>query len=342
MIINVKNFIQKESSIWSELENILNYISENPEKKLTISQILRLNYLYSKVSDDLVRISTLSSEEELKNYLQSLVARTYSVIYSNSGKQSYISLTNLLLVTLKWFFITFPTAFRRNIKSFYISTAITAAGVIFGLMTVAFNQDAKKAILPAMFSNHMQTPTQRIEKEMEDKGKHLLGVKNRFAASLIKNNVSVAFMAMAFGILWGIGTVIILFYNGVILGGIAIDYIFAGHSDFLLAWLLPHGVIEIPAIIIAGQAGLLIAGCIISPGQYSRISKLKATIPDIASLIGGVVVLLIWAGIVEAFISQYHEPVIPYLYKILFGICEFAGLLLLLYKPWRKHTVKDS
>ena len=58
---------------------------------------------------------------------------------------------------------------------------------------------------------------------------------------------------------WGVGTFIMLFYNGVALGAIVVDYIRDGQTKFLLGWLLPHGVVEIPAILIAGQAGLILA-----------------------------------------------------------------------------------
>ena len=72
---------------------------------------------------------------------------------------------------------------------------------------------------------------------------------------------------------WGIGTIIVLFYNGVILGAVAVDYIRAGQTKFLLGWLLPHGVIEIPAILIAGQAGLLLAAALIGRGNRDPLRK---------------------------------------------------------------------
>ena len=61
----------------------------------------------------------------------------------------------------------------------------------------------------------------------------------------------------------GIGTMLLLFYNGVILGLVAVDYMLAGQTVFLLGWLLPHGVIEIPAVLIAGQGGLVLGRTLI-------------------------------------------------------------------------------
>jgi hypothetical protein len=60
--------------------------------------------------------------------------------------------------------------------------------------------------------------------------------------------------------------------------------------------------------------------------------RLRAVLPDLVIMAGGVAVLLVWAGIVESFFSQYHEPVIPYALKIAFGVVELAALSLFLMK----------
>lgn len=146
-----------------------------------------------------------------------------------------------------------------------------------------------------------------------------------FASMLMVNNIRVSIMAMALGMTWGIGTFTTLFYNGVILGLVGIDYIQAGQIVFLLGWLMPHGVIEIPAVLIAGQAGFVLAGALL--GRGSRLSlgeRLREVGRDVSLLIGGVCVLLIWAGLVESFFSQYHYPIIPYWLKIGFGVAELA------------------
>ena len=81
------------------------------------------------------------------------------------------------------------------------------------------------------------------------------------------HNTEVSIFTLALGMTWGVGTIIMLFYNGVILGAVAVDYIRAGETKFLLGWLMPHGVVEIPAILIAGQAGLLLASALIGHGR---------------------------------------------------------------------------
>ena len=115
--------------------------------------------------------------------------------------------------------------------------------------------------------------------------------------------------------------------NGAILGAVALDYIMDGQTVFLIAWLLPHGSWEIPAILIGGQAGLLLGRALIGWGTRDGLrTRMRTIVPDLATLIGGVAVMLVWAGLVEAFLSQYHAPVVPYWVKIAFGVLQLAVL----------------
>ncbi|MCK5229712.1 MAG: stage II sporulation protein M, partial [Desulfobulbaceae bacterium] len=137
----------------------------------------------------------------------------------------------------------------------------------------------------------------------------------------------------ALGMTWGVGTTILLFSNGVMLGAVALDYILAGQAGFLAGWLLPHGVVEIPAILLAGQAGMALAGALIGwGGSVPLKSRLREISGDLVTLISGVAIMLVWAGFIEAFFSQYHEPVIPYEVKIGLGIVELTLLILFLWK----------
>src|SRR5260370_26993584 len=131
-----------------------------------------------------------------------------------------------------------------------------------------------------------------------------------------------------------------LFYNGVILGAVSVDCVAAGQTKFLMGWLLPDGAVEIPAILIGGQAGLVLARALIGWGKRASLrSRLREVSQDLVTLIFGVGVLLVWAGLVEAFLSQYHEPVVPYSAKIVFGLMELALLFLFLAKSGLSHNL---
>ena len=335
MIIDLPKFLKSERPFWSELETILDRLETEPGGRLPLEKVRHFHYLYERASADLARITTFSSEPEIRRYLESLVARAYGEIHETRERQHRFSAWQWLLQTL-------PQTFRRHHRAFWLSVGITLLGMAFGGLAMAFDPEAKGAILPEMFAGHLNDPSERVAREERATTDRLAGQKSTFSANLMQNNIRVSIQALALGMTYGIGTIIVLFYNGVILGLISVDYIMAGQTTFLLAWLMPHGVIEIPAILIGGQAGLILAGALIGWGKRATITaRLRAVSQDLVTLIFGVALMLVWAGIIEAFLSQYHEPVIPYPAKIAFGAVELVLLILFLGKCGAKAKVRE-
>jgi uncharacterized membrane protein SpoIIM required for sporulation len=324
VIIDLNRFIDEEEQYWKELESVLDRQDADPYRRLALPEVKRFLYLYRRTSAGLARVSGNSSETDIGRYLESLVSRAYSQVHEtreSSGR----------LRPIHWFFEVFPTTFRKHLFAFLLSLAITLFGGAIGVVLLSADIEAKGVIMPFA---HLQTdPAKRVAQEEKAGADHdrLKGVKTTFSAYLMTHNIRVSLFTFALGLTWGIGTALFLFYNGIMLGAIALDYVTAGQTTFLLGWLLPHGVIEIPAILVAGQAGFVLAGAII--GRATRLSlqaRLRRVVPDVITLVAGLAVMLMWAGLVEAFFSQYHEPVLPYGIKIAFGLVEFSGLALFL------------
>ncbi|HUA17445.1 MAG TPA: stage II sporulation protein M [Bryobacteraceae bacterium] len=322
MIIDLDRFLAEERPHWTALESTLTQIEKHPERHLQLDEILRFHELYERASSGLAKIETFASEPEIRRYLEGLVARAYSEIHETRTKAQRFHLW-------RWFTETFPRAFRRRIRPFWLALAVTIVGCLFGGVAIGIDPEAKQVIMP--FGALQGNPVERVRREESSKQDRLAGQKSTFAAELMTHNTQVAVFTMALGVTWGAGTTITLFYNGVILGAVAVDYIRAGETAFLVGWLLPHGAIEIPAILLGGQAGFLLAGALIGWGsRQTRRARLREISPDLVTIIFGAAMLLIWAGIVESFLSQYHEPVIPYALKIVFGAVELAALTLFL------------
>jgi uncharacterized membrane protein SpoIIM required for sporulation len=123
------------------------------------------------------------------------------------------------------------------------------------------------------------------------------------ATSIIANNVQVTFAAFAMGIAFGIGTVLVLVTNGVSLGGVFGLYTSKGIGSLLLAFVAPHGVLELTAICIAGGAGFLLAAALLIPGDRPRGEALRANGRRAIRLIAASTVLLLIAGTLEGFVS---------------------------------------
>ena len=322
MIIDLQKFMTGERPYWSELEALLDRMETDPEHRMPLDRLRHFHYLYERTSADLAKIVTFSSEPEIRRYLENLIARAYGEIHETRDQRHRFSL-------LTWFLQTLPQTFRRHVKAFWLSVAVTCVGIIFGAFATAFDPESRSITMP--FGHGAMDPSERVAREERTMGEQLSGRKGSFSTFLMTHNTKIAVLTLALGMTWGVGTIIVLFHNGVALGAIAVDYVQAGQTRFLLGWLMPHGVIEIPAILIAGQAGLLLAGALIGWGQRRRMAERLRTISgDLVTLIFGVALMLVWAGLVEAFLSQYHEPVIPYSVKITFGFIELALLSLFL------------
>ncbi len=334
MIIDIPKFIEAEKPYWEELEAILELFERDRDRKMDLAGIKRFHYLYQRASSDLGKLMTFSSRTGIRSYLETLVAKAYCEIHETRRHSRKF-------VPHKWFLKNFPKAFRAHIKAFYLSVAITLAGCLFGGLAVSLDPDAKSVVVN--FSHLMGDPSKRVEQE-EKNGITLSGGQHAlFSSQLMANNIRVSLFAMALGMTLGTGTIIILFYNGVILGAVAVDYMLAGESVFLFGWLLPHGAVEIPAILLGGQAGLVIAGAVIGYGSNMTLRKRLAGISkDVVALVYGLSVMLVWAGIVESFFSQYHEPVMPYSIKIGFGIIELFVLAWLLFKSGADKKVEKA
>lgn len=332
MIIDLPKFLSEEKTYWSELDSRINTLEQYPEKRMTIDETKRFHFLYQRTSADLAKVRTFASEPDILRYLESLTARAYCEIHESRKRPHRIS-------PLHWFFVTFPRTVRLHSRSLLLASLILLAGFVFGGAAVSFDSDARDAIIP--FANLLGDPSDRVRSEENVTEDHLKGVKMRGASFYMTHNTKVAVATMAMGITWGVGTVIMLFYNGAMLGAVSLDYVLAGKSTFLMAWLSPHGVVEIPAILLAGQAGLILAGALIGWGErLSLRQRMRRISNDLLTLIFGVALMLVWAGIIESFISQYHEPVMPYAFKISFAIIELIVLVLFFIKSGTDHGPK--
>jgi len=316
VIIDLPRFVEAERPYWDELQNVLQRMEAEPERRVPLEEIQRLHYLYERSSADLARLDTFSTEPRLRAFLESLVSRAYSEIHETRAP---------LGVRWKSMVLAFPRAFRRHLGAARLSAGVTLLGVAFGCFAMWRDPRSKAVLMP--FPGLMVSPAERVAKEESAPNDRLKGSKATFSADLMQHNIRVTLLTMGTGIAWGAGTLILLFANGVTLGAVAADYVAGGQAKFLAGWLLPHGSIEIPAILLGGQAGFILAAAVIGwGGRASRTERFRAVMHDLLAIAGGAAGLLVWAGLVEAFISQYHQPVIPYGLKIAFGICEVLAL----------------
>ncbi len=326
MIYDLAGFLEGERPYWEELQQVLARREQDPHGRMGLSEVTRFHYLYQRAAADLARIGSLSTRPEASRYLEGLVARAYSELHDvpERGKFPW----------KQWLSETLPRTFRRNVREFAFCVLLTVVGAAFGAGALAADPDAKSVLMP--FAGLMGDPGARVKQEETAKTDRLRGQHGTFSAQLMTHNIQVSLFVLALGMTWGLGSIMVLFYNGITLGAVAFDYVHAGYTPFLLGWLLPHGVIEIPAILVAGQASFVLARALIGWGDpMRRAERLRAVWGDVLTLAAGAALMLVWAGIVEAFVSQHHQPVLPYSLKIAFGCGEFILLGLYFWRAGR-------
>lgn len=342
MIADLKTFIERERPHWQALERELERVREHLADMTDLKYARHVLSLFQRASSDLARIQGSSAEPELKAYLENLVGTGYAEIHSASRDRRQFRLW-------KWLAQDFPQAFRRQVWGFYLAVAVTLTGSLLGGFLLLQSGEDRDALFPFAYLAE-ERPSQRVAREekwqreaLEGGRDKLENRKTQFSAHLMNNNISVTLRALAFGITWGIGTLLLLFYNGIGLGSTSIDYITDGQTQFLLAWLLPHGSVEIPAIFLGGQAGLVMGRALIGWGTPDSLrTRFRKITPDLATIAGGAALILVWAGIIEAFFSQYHEPILPYWVKITFGSVQLVALAWYLFFCGRSEEEKKA
>lgn len=284
---------------------------------MSLAEARRFHYLYQRASSDLVKLKTFAGEVEAAQFLESLVARAYGRLHEKRG-------VTIPFRPLHWLRVVFPSTFRRHWQAFAISLFVTTLGALFGAGVMKFLPEHKTSFIGG-FGHLAGKPSERVA---EEEKKKFDGFERRstFSAQLMANNIRVTITAMVLGFFYGILTVTVLFHNGGILGLVAYDYIADGQGQFLAGWLLPHGSVEIPAIMLGGQAGLVIAQAMFGWGTNLRLGeRFRRIQSDLLTIVGGAALLLVWAGVVESFFSQYHGPEL-YSIKIAFGVIQLTAL----------------
>jgi uncharacterized membrane protein SpoIIM required for sporulation len=210
------------------------------------------------------------------------------------------------------------------------AAAAFLAGALFGAIAVLVDPANGERLIPQQFFT--ESPRERVEK-IEQRDERIENVEQAmlFGASLYTHNIKVSFLAFSLGALTIVFGLLILFYNGMILGAVGAMYVLEDVSVFFFAWVGPHGALELPAIIFGGAAGLLIGRALLMPGNLSRGAALRRVLPSVWRIMIGAALILVLAGLIEGSFSQFSAKTIPYPVKISAAALLFTGLMAYLF-----------
>ena len=277
---------------------------------LTHHELQELALLYRQTAADLSAARDVAANAQLAAYLNQLLGRAHNLVYAARPARTGNVLT--------FYRRTFPRIFRDTWRYTAAATVLFAIGAIAGIVLSLTDHGFQRFVLGGPMIDTID------RREMWTHS--ILSMKPLASGAILTNNLSVAFSAFALGILAGIGTVYIMFFNGIMIGVIGTACHRAGMSVPLWSFIAPHGALELPAIFIAGGAGLLLARGVLVPGFLPRRDALIEAGGAAIRLLLGVVPMLILAGVIEGFVSP--TPLDP---AVKFAIGAALFVLLMLY-----------
>lgn len=324
--MELPEFIDQRRPKWEALERLLDRAERTGLKSLSLDEARSLSRLYRTASSDLLWVRARAGSVDVSGYLNDLVGRAYAVTYPGTRIRPRD--------VLRFLTHGFPELVRSELRIIVASTLMFVAGGGFGWVGMMFDPEAAPYLVPGM--HQKLDPDERVKDEAKKSGADL-GQQAAFSAFLMRNNIGVAFFAFALGLTAGVGTTILLFGNGVLLGSLAWVYTSKGHAGWFWAWILPHGIPEITAICLAGAAGLVIARALVAPQGLSRRVALRREGVTALKLVLGTVVLFILAGMIEGTISQIHPPRLPVWFKIGFALIVGGGVYAYLFSAFLRR-----
>ncbi|MCL1918677.1 MAG: stage II sporulation protein M [Peptococcaceae bacterium] len=291
---SLKTFHKAHRADWESLEK--NLASFRGTHGRTFDQLDTLHTLYLKVSQHVSVCQTYFPHSQLTPYLNDLATRAHNTLYK--GEVSSWG-------QLKHFFThTFVDLFWQRRLFIALASLLFLLSALVSFLAV-LHQPESLQILVSDFS-----PPQDPEayKEALRHGGSVDGEAS-FSAGIMTNNIQVAILAFAGGVVTlGVFTVYMLILNGLMLGALACYCWQIGASYEFWAYILPHGIIELTAIFIAGGAGLLMGYKVLVPGPRPRLYQFKTQAAQSCLLLLGTLPLFVIAGIVEGFITPSPLP----------------------------------
>jgi uncharacterized membrane protein SpoIIM required for sporulation len=306
--LELKLFIKQHKKEWEQLEQSVNKLTKG-KQHLTPENVDTFQLLYQKASHHLSVSQTYFPHEEVTRYLNALVSKAHNALYREQETSFY---------QMKHFFgSTFINLFLEQRAFVLVAMLLFTIGAAGGYISVINDPLHLYTLLSPEFAEGI---------DPEQIGKFEGGIDSPLmSASIMTNNIQVAILAFAGGITFGLFTVYVLITNGILIGALAAVYWQHGKFYEFWAFIVPHGMIELTAIFIAGGAGLLMGYKILVPGAYSRSYQLKQHGLRSVQLLLGTVPLFIIAGIIEGYITPAPIPLEA---KYAFALITIIALLL--------------
>ena len=301
------SFVKQNKEKWMGFENALhNNAKINPDN---------LASYYIHLTNDLAYAQTYYPESKTLLYLNSLASEAHQKIYITKRESK-----NKIVSFWKY---EFPLFFIKHQKTLLYTFLIFMAAVGIGVVSTLNDDSFVRLILG---DGYVNMTIENIEKG-EPMAVYKSGSNIGSFLGITINNIRVGIIAFAFGALFSVGTIYVLFSNGIMLGAfITFFYNYGILEKTSTVWL--HGTIEISVIVIAGCAGLVMGNSFLFPKTFSRRVAFTRGAKDGLKIVVSTIPFFIIAGFIEGFITRYGEAM-PWMLS--YGIIACSLFLILFY-----------
>lgn len=307
-----RTFVSGSRTTWERLAVSVGAARAEGVANLGVERLRQMHEDYRQAAADLAYAQTHFPRTETAVYLNRLVGEAHGELYGAAPRR----------LAAMWTFFTagFPRLVRRNWRPIALSAGILFGAVALGYLLSFADYPLARLFLPQMYRDAAGDPTEQSAKQASG---ILAALAPILSAYITVNNLQVALMAFAGGMTFGVLTVYAMFQNGMLLGVLAGVFTKAGQALPFWTLIVPHGALELPAIALAGGAGLMLGRALLFPADLPRIEALRQVSGDAVRIVLGTIPLFVVAGLVEGFVTPRAYPAVL---KLGLGALLFAAL----------------
>jgi uncharacterized membrane protein SpoIIM required for sporulation len=286
-------FVGQRTHAWRELDMLL-----GQEKELYAHDgptISRIASLYRALCNDLVRAQSARYTPDLMSHLNGIAGRAHSALYGARPIRAFGVSAFILR--------EFPQSLRKNWRFFLLSTALFVLPWIVGQAGTMASPGFAKHVLP---QEQLEQMAHMYSKSVNDG--RATGIDAGMAGFYVAHNVGIAFRCFGTGILFGLGSVFFLVYNGLQIGTVTGWVYNAGFGTNILTFMCGHAPFELTAILIAGAGGLRMGYALVATNGRTRIGSLRSSAREVGALVVGAACMLVIAAFIEGFWSPSSLP----------------------------------
>jgi uncharacterized membrane protein SpoIIM required for sporulation len=314
-------WLEKRRPHWQRLEQLVALSGRGSIASLKSTELQELALLYRQSASDLATVREDPASKQLAAYLNQLLGRAHNLIYMGRRPNRRGIWT--------FYKDTYPAIFRETFPDTLAAFVLFLVGALAGVLM---------GMADPTFMRHFLGPQMVDTIERHEMWTHsIVTIKPLASSAILTNNISVALSTFALGITAGIGTVWMMLLNGLMMGVVGVACWREEMSLALWSFVAAHGVLELPAIFIAGGAGIGIAKGLLFPGSLPRRESLVRAGGRSVRLVLGTIPMLLVAGIVEGFVSPTDLP-----YQLKFLLAAALANLLVLYLLRRPSVTRTA